>query len=101
MRFRRLSPRSGGAQDAFGPPRDTMAPDPFRRVLEDIVSTRSDLAWWQKLLVTFKLWRPPHRTLHHEVRDMERPPVPPVTGAHGNRLDVTRRRRLVPQRGDD
>src|SRR5699024_10801679 len=37
------------------------------------VSTRQDLAWWQKLLVFLKLWRPAHRTRHHEVKDMERP----------------------------
>jgi hypothetical protein len=64
------------------------------------VSTRQDLAWWQKLLVALKLWRPTYRTLHHEVRDMERPPVPEVTGAYGNRVDLRKRRRLVPQSGD-
>ena len=47
-----------------------------------------------------KLWRTTYRTLHHEVRDMERPPVPEVTGAYGNRVDLRRRRRLVPQSGD-
>lgn len=64
------------------------------------MSTRQDLAWWQKLLVTAKLWRPPHRTLHHELRDMERPVPPPVTGAHGNRVVTATRRRLVPQSDD-
>lgn len=64
------------------------------------MSTRQDLAWWQKLLVAMNLWRPPHRTLHHEVRDMPRPVPPPVTGAHGNRVVSTSRRRLVPQRDD-
>lgn len=64
------------------------------------MSTRQDLAWWQKLLVFLKMWRPPHRTLHHELRDAEPPKMPPVTGAHGNRVDLTTRRRLVPQRAD-
>lgn len=64
------------------------------------MTTRQDLAWWQKLLVAMKLWRPTYRTLHHEVRDMERPAVPPVTGAYGNRVDLRKRRRLVPQAGD-
>ncbi|WP_131105322.1 hypothetical protein [Ornithinimicrobium sufpigmenti] len=62
--------------------------------------TRQDLAWWQKPLVFLKLWRPPHRTKHHEVRDMERPPVPPVTGNHGNLIDTRVRRSRVPQRSD-
>lgn len=64
------------------------------------MSTRQDLAWWQKLLVFLKLWRPAHRTPHHALRDMERPPVPTVTGAFGNRVDLSTRRRTVPQRGD-
>jgi hypothetical protein len=64
------------------------------------VSARQDLAWWQKLLVALKLWRPAHRTLHHEVRDLERPAMPRVTGAYGNRVDLGKRRRLVPQSGD-
>ena len=64
------------------------------------MTTRQDLAWWQKLLVFIKLWRPPHRTMHHEVKDMERPVLPPVTGAHGNRVDTRVRRSLVPQRHD-
>jgi hypothetical protein len=63
--------------------------------------TTPDLAWWQKPLVALKLWRPPHRTQHHERKVMERPAVPPVTGAHGNRIDLRTRRRLVPQRQDD
>lgn len=61
---------------------------------------QQDLAWWQKLLVALKLWRPTYRTLHHEIRDMERPAVPEVTGAYGNKVDLGTRRRLVPQRGD-
>lgn len=58
-----------------------------------------NLTWWQKLLVKAKIWQPPHRTLHHVIRDMERPVPPPVTGAYGNRVE-TKKRRLVPQRGD-
>lgn len=65
------------------------------------MSTRQDLAWWQKLLVFLKLWRPAHRTMHHETKEMERPVPPPVTGNHGNRLDTRVRRSLVPQRTDD
>lgn len=61
---------------------------------------RQDLAWWQKLLVTLKIWRPQYRTLHHELRDAERPPVPTVTGAYGNKVDLSNRRSRVPQRGD-
>lgn len=64
------------------------------------MSTRQDLAWWQKLLVALKLWRPTYITEHHRLRDMERPPVPEVTGAYGNRVDLGKRRRLVPQSGD-
>lgn len=64
------------------------------------MSTRQNLAWWQKLLVALKLWRPTYITKHHEVRDMERPAYPAVTGALGNRTDLTKRRRLVPQSGD-
>ena len=64
------------------------------------MSTQQDLAWWQKLLVALKLWRPTYRTLHHDLKEMERPPVPPVTGAYGNRVDLATRRRLVPQRED-
>lgn len=59
---------------------------------------KKDLPWWQRLLVTAKVWAPPHRTRHHELRDMPAPPPPPVTGAHGNRVDATERPRLVPQR---
>ena len=69
--------------------------------LEDLVSTQQNLAWWQKLLVALKLWRPEHRTDHHVRKEMERPEMPPVTGAYGNRLVTAPRRRLVPQRGDD
>lgn len=47
-----------------------------------------------------EIWQPPHRTLHHVIRDMERPVPPPVTGAYGNRVE-TKKRRLVPQRGDE
>lgn len=64
------------------------------------MSSRPDLAWWQKLLVALKLWRPQHWTMHDEVRDLEPPPVPPVTGAYGNKVDLTKRRRMVPQRDD-
>ncbi len=64
------------------------------------MTPRQDLAWWQKLLMALNLWRPTYRTLHDEMREMERPAPPPVTGAHGNRLDLTTRRRLVPQSGD-
>lgn len=65
-----------------------------------VTRPKQEFAWWQKALIKAKIWQPPHRTLHHVVRDMERPVPPPVTGAHGNRL-VTATRRLVPQRGDD
>lgn len=64
------------------------------------MSTQQDLAWWQKLLVALKLWRPTYITKHHHLRDLEAPTPPPVTGAHGNRVDSTKRRRLVPQAGD-
>lgn len=57
-----------------------------------------ELAWWQRLLVRLKLWRPPHRTLHHVVRDMEPPVHPPVTGAYGNTVVSPPRPRKVPQR---
>lgn len=60
----------------------------------------ADLVWWQKILVALKLWRPPHRTLHHELRDLPPPPVPPVTGAYGNEVVTAERPRLVPQRDD-
>ncbi len=59
-----------------------------------------DLAWWQKLLVKAKVWEPPHRTMHHVVRDMERPVPPPVTGAYGNKVVSPDRPRRVPQRDD-
>ncbi|MFK5584414.1 MULTISPECIES: hypothetical protein [unclassified Serinicoccus] len=65
------------------------------------MSSTQDLAWWQKLLVAAQLWRPPHRTDHHEKKEMERPPMPPVSGAYGNKVVAETRRRLVPQRGDD
>ncbi len=64
------------------------------------MSTDRNLEWWQKLLVALKLWQPPHRTKHHEVRDMERPVPPPVTGDYGNRVVTSERPRLVPQRAD-
>ncbi len=64
------------------------------------MSTDRNLEWWQKLLVALKLWQPPHRTKHHEVRDMERPVPPPVTGAYGNTVVSKDRPRLVPQRDD-
>lgn len=64
------------------------------------MSTGQDLAWWQKPLVFLKLWRPAHRTLHHEMKELERPAMPPVTGAHGNTVDLRARRSRVPQRGD-
>lgn len=69
-------------------------------VEESIVSTRQDLAWWQKLLVTLKLWRPTYVTKHTRLRDLPAPVPPPVTGAYGNRVDSTKRRRLVPQSSD-
>lgn len=65
-----------------------------------VTRPEQNLTWWQKLLVKAKIWQPPHRTLHHVIRDMERPAPPPVTGAYGNRVDTTKRR-LVPQRNDD
>lgn len=58
------------------------------------------LPWWQKLLVALKIWYPRHRTVHHELRDLERPTPPPVTGAYGNRVVTAERQRLVPQRDD-
>lgn len=61
---------------------------------------KSELAWWQRLLVMLKVWQPPHRTLHHKVREMERPAPPPVTGAYGNLVVTPPRPRLVPQRDD-
>lgn len=64
------------------------------------MSTDRTLTWWQKLLVAIKVWEPPHRTLHHEVRDMERPVPPPVTGAYGNTVVTPPPPRRVPQRGD-
>lgn len=62
---------------------------------------KKDLPWWQRLLVTLKIWQPPHRTKHHELRDLPAPAPAPITGAHGNRVDSTTRSRLVPQRHDD
>lgn len=62
--------------------------------------TKKDLKWWQRPLVTLKIWQPPHRTLHHQLRDKPAPPPPPVTGAHGNRVVSADRPRLVPQRED-
>lgn len=62
------------------------------------MSSDRRLAWWQKILVALKIWAPPHRTRHHELRDMPRPTPPPVTGAHGNRVVSPDRPRLVPQR---
>ncbi len=59
-----------------------------------------ELAWWQKILVAMKVWRPPHRTKHHEVKAMERPVPPPVTGAYGNTVVSPQRPRRVPQRED-
>lgn len=59
------------------------------------------LPWWQKLLVALKLWYPPHKTLHHQLRDMPAPEPPPVTGAYGNRVVTAERRRIVPQRDDE
>lgn len=56
-----------------------------------------DLTWWQQLLVKIKLWQPPHRTLHHTLRDLPAPPPPPVTGAYGNRVVREPKKRLVPQ----
>lgn len=66
-----------------------------------VTRPEQEFAWWQKALIKAKIWQPPHRTLHHVVRDMERPVPPPVTGAYGNRVVSAPRRRLVPQRGDD
>lgn len=60
-----------------------------------------DLVWWQKLLAKAKIYQPPHQTLHHEVRDMERPVPPPVTGAYGNEIVQPTKPRLVPQREDN
>lgn len=65
------------------------------------MSTQQELAWWQKLLVALKLWRPTYRTLHHELRDLEAPKMPEITGMHGNQVNLSRKRNLVPQRGDD
>ncbi|USQ75381.1 hypothetical protein [Ornithinimicrobium cryptoxanthini] len=66
-----------------------------------VTRPEQEYAWWQKALIKAKIWQPPHRTLHHVVRDMERPVPPPVTGAYGNRIVTATRRRLVPQHGDD
>lgn len=60
-----------------------------------------EFAWWQKLLIKAKIWQPPHLTMHHVVRDMERPVPPPVTGAYGNKVITAERPRLVPQRNDN
>ncbi len=59
-----------------------------------------ELAWWQKALVAAKVWRPPHRTLHHQMKQAERPVPPPVTGAYGNTVVREQGPRLVPQRED-
>lgn len=64
------------------------------------MSGQPQLQWWQKALVDLKIWRPPHRTMHHEVRDMPRPPAPPVTGAYGNTVVNDSPGRRVPQRKD-
>jgi len=61
------------------------------------VTKQPELSRGQRVLVALKLWQPPHRTLHHTVRDMKPPVPPPVTGAHGNRLVTADRPRLVPQ----
>lgn len=68
--------------------------------MEDTVRPEQDFAWWQKLLIKAKIWQPPHLTMHHVVRDMERPVPPPVTGAYGNEVVTATRPRLVPQRND-
>lgn len=60
-----------------------------------------NFAWWQKLLIKAKLWQPPHLTMHHVQRDLERPEPPPVTGAYGNKVVTASRPRLVPQRNDE
>ncbi len=65
------------------------------------MSEKPELQWWQKILVALKVWRPPHRTKHHEVRDMPRPEAPPVTGAYGNTVVQDGPTRRVPQRGDN
>ncbi|MBA2695732.1 MAG: hypothetical protein H0U62_07800 [Actinobacteria bacterium] len=59
-----------------------------------------ELAWWQKGLVALKIWRPPHRTMHHVTKEMERPTPPPVTGAYGNIVVRPQQPRRVPQRED-
>lgn len=61
---------------------------------------KKDLPWWQRLLVTAKVWTPPHRTRHHELRDLPAPTPPPVTGAYGNTVVTGGTGRLVPQRKD-
>lgn len=66
-----------------------------------VTRPKQEFAWWQKALIKAKIWQPPHLTLHHVKRDMERPVPPPVTGAYGNKVVTATRRRLVPQRGDD
>lgn len=60
-----------------------------------------NLVWWQKLLVHAKVWQPAHRTMHHQMRDLERPVPPPVTGAYGNEIVQPSKPRLVPQREDN
>lgn len=62
---------------------------------------KKDLPWWQRLLITMKIYNPPHRTKHHELRDLPAPTPAPVTGAHGNRVVSSERPRLVPQRKDE
>ncbi|HKJ10973.1 MAG TPA: hypothetical protein VJ976_01145 [Ornithinimicrobium sp.] len=63
------------------------------------MSIEPDMPWWQKLLMALKVWRPPHRTKHHDVKNMPRPEPPPVTGAYGNEV-VSKPQRRVPQRKD-
>lgn len=65
-----------------------------------VSNDNADLVLWQKVLLRLKLWRPPHRTKHHEALRAERPTPPPVTGAHGNRVDLRARTRSVPQSRD-
>lgn len=64
------------------------------------MSGHSDMEWWQKVLYVLKVWRPAHRTKHHELRDMPRPEAPPVTGAYGNTVVNDGPSRRVPQRKD-
>lgn len=64
------------------------------------MSIEPDMPWWQKLLMLLKIWRPPHRTRHHDVREMPAPEPPPVTGAYGNEVVSDTPKRRVPQRKD-